>query len=319
MNENLTLHFKEAKWNVSGLFAHDDILLYFYDIFKKRNIDIFFSVHGSTACNWNSGRAIRQHSDEYIDQCIMAYNKRNIPMFLTFSNYYIEEYMLDDEAPNILLEKISFSDKNGVILSSPVLSKYIREKYPMLKIYSSILNVVNQNGQGQKNFYSRASKEFDRVVLHPDDSFNIDFLETLEEKSSFEVIVNENCVRNCPYRKLHEDMVCEFFIKGRDKESFDKMAKFTKKYCCSLLNDDLLDKYITGEYRNCNLDMNELESIYKLGYRYFKLQGRNDSPGAFVYDICKYILGDNIYQDVFKMIMNRISDTPYKQTLISYM
>ncbi len=316
--DNGLLNLPEAKWNVSGLFAHDDLLLYIYDLFMDMGVKLFHSVHGSTPCRWNSGRAIRRHSQDYVQQCMSEYRKRKLPIYLTFSNYLIDKDMLADEEGNQLLDMISEDAENGIILSSPLLSKHVKERYPRLKQYSSILNVVNCNGKGDIRFYLRAEHEFDMVVLHPDDCFDIDFLKKIENKGKYEVIVNENCIRNCPYRKEHENMVCNFFRENRSSESFQKMYDFTQKNCKSLYSNKLANFYAFGKYQNCNLTRQELEQIYSLGYRSFKLQGRNDSPATFAYDIFRYLVKGPVMDILFRLVMNQISETPFKKELAIY-
>ena len=67
------LRYADAKWNISGLFSHDAIILKFWDILSKCNVFPICGVHGLVPCKWNSGRTVVRHSDKYIEECIDKY------------------------------------------------------------------------------------------------------------------------------------------------------------------------------------------------------------------------------------------------------
>lgn len=308
------LRYADAKWNISGLFSHDAIILKFWDILSKCNVFPICGVHGSVPCKWNSGRTVVRHSDKYIEECIREYNKRNIPLFLTFSNYYIAENDLSDEFSNQLLDLISKCPNSGAIVASPLLAEYIKRKYPNLQLTMSVLASVNTREVRDKKYYERSANDYCCVVIHPDDSFDIELLASIEPKCSFEIMVNENCIRDCSFRRTHDDLVCKYSLEETD-DAFDALADFSKEHCRMFIRENNLREYLMGDANCCNFSFNYLDQIYEMGFRYYKLQGRADAPASFLYDLTKYILSEKAGTYIYKSICNMISFTEVQESL----
>lgn len=303
------LRFKEADWNISGLFVHDNAILLFYDILEACGIHINMTVHGNIPCVWNSGRIIESVSVEYQQRCLHEYRKRNIGVLLTCSNYRITEENLDDGAANKILDLVAQNPRSGIICGSELLSNYVKNKYPNMFQCTSILRVVNEHGKGDFDYYSRLTDEYDRVVLHPDDGFNSVLLSMFPNKNKIEILINENCIRECTYREQHCNIVSEYYASERDYEIFKKMNSFKKTNCKSLQDVSSLNKYLLGECRTCNFSIPEVQRLYQNGYKHFKIQGRSLSMYSLLYDMAKYILTDEVGAMVCKMIMDRL-DSP---------
>lgn len=315
-NEISVLRYPDADWNVSGLFTHDRDILYFYDVLNCYGEKPFTSVHGCIPCAWNSGRIIRGRSERYIGQCIEAYAQRNIPVFLTFSNYLITEELLCDGPSNRILEQVARYRGNGVIISSPLLREYIKGRYPDLFQSSSILYVVNEQKQGDAPFYHALASQYDRVVLHPDDGFNIALLQALSPKEKFEIILNENCVRGCAMRKQHCDIVCAYYSLRREPAQFDHLNQFKAKHCKSLQDKNHLRAYLYEGLRNCNMTYDEVRRCYDYGYRCFKLQGRSGSAASLLYDLTRYTLKEDAASKIYKIISDRLPSAPDDEELV---
>lgn len=309
------LRYADAKWNISGLFSHDSIILKFWDILSLCQVFPVCGVHGSVPCKWNSGRTVIRHSDRYIGECVQEYKKRNIPLFLTFSNYFITEKDLSDEFSNKLLDLVSRCPSSGAIVASPLLAEYIKRKYPNLQLTMSVLASVNTHDERDIDYYERSANDYCRVVIHPDDLFDMELLVGIKPKCRFEIMVNENCVRNCSYRRIHDDLVCKYSIKESD-DDFASIADFAKKHCRMFIRADNLLDYLKSEKDCCNFSYAHLDEIYKMGFRYYKLQGRADAPASFLYDLTKYILTEKAGTYIFKSICNMISFTEMKESLI---
>lgn len=308
------LRYADAKWNISGLFSHDAIILKFCDMLAECNVFPICSVHGSVPCKWNSGRTVIRHSDNYIEECIQEYHKRNIPLYLTFSNYYITEKELSDEFSNYLLNTVSRVPNSGVIVASPLLAKYIKKTHPNLLLIMSVLASVNTHEERDRSYYERATYDYSRVVIHPDDLFDTKLLSSIVPKSSFEIMVNENCIRDCAFRRIHDDLVCKFSMEESD-EAFDALADFSREHCRMFIHENNVSAYLSEKVECCNFTLAHLEQIYKMGYRYYKLQGRADAPASFLYDLTKYILNEMAGTYVYKSICNMISFTEVKESL----
>lgn len=308
------LRYPDAKWNISGLFSHDAIVLKFWDIISQCCEFPVCGVHGSVPCKWNSGRTIVKHSDKYVDECVQEYLQRGISLFLTFSNYYIAENDLLDPFSNQLLDMISESPNSGVIIASPLLATYIKAKHPNMQLIMSVLASVNTSENRNRDYYVKATKNYFRVVIHPDDLFDTKLLSCIEPKDKFEIMVNENCLRNCSYRKVHDDLMSRFSLESTD-EMFKSLADFSKEHCRMFINEKNLPEYLNGKAASCIFSHSHLDEVYKLGFRYFKIQGRADAPASFLYDLSKYILTEEAGTYVYKSICNMISFTEKKESL----
>ena len=313
MKQNTVLRYEDAVWNISGLFTHDKALLFLFDLMTECAAPVSMSVHGNIPCCWNSGRIIRSVSESYQKECLEAYARRNIPVFLTFSNYMITEEQLDDTLSNRILKLVASYPNCGVIVGSPLVADYIRSKYPGLILSTSILRVVHDHGRGKLDYYTELAKKYDRVVLHPDDGLDPGVVEQIHPKEKIEILINENCLRNCRSREEHCDLVCQYYQSRRSSTCLEELEKFKSEKCQSVQNVKALRLFLNGDIRTCNFDISELSAVYELGVRYFKIQGRSLSTASLLYDITRYIMQEDWVPIIYKMMMDRIGSFAYAQ------
>ncbi len=267
----------EAVWDVSGAFAFDKELISFYDFCKNAlGIDhVFPIVHGSPLMSpWNSGRVVPclGITPQQIEVAFQEYTKRKISIYFTFSNHRLEAAHLSNRLSNDLCTLASRNNPSGgnaVILASDLLNGYIKAKYPQLKRISSILKIVGERGRAKMDVYKRYLDEYDMVMMHPDDVLNLEFIDQLPDKERIILLINEYCVRNCPIRHWHYDVLSSLSINPYEEAD----AEFTKLQanngCTSLHN--LLTSSQHGTIAQSD---SEIEKLYQMGFRHFKLQGR---------------------------------------------
>ena len=273
----------EAEWDVSGAFANDRELIAFFDFCKNRlGFEPFHLVHGAPLCTWNSGRVVKQllREAEELRAAGLAYEQRNIAVYLTFSNLMLKEEHLDDLLGHALckfLVRHNPTKRNGVILANELLLNRLRKDYPELRYISSILNVTYMGGKGKLDTYKRLAEQFDEVMVHPDDVFNYDFLEKIEDKDRHILLVNEYCIRNCPLRALHYKTLSENSLDflGHDGRDFD--ARQANNGC-----RDVVGMIINDKYGVLALSTPEIQRLYDMGFRHFKLQGRGHTNGSLI-------------------------------------
>lgn len=271
----------DAQWDVSGAFVNDRELLIFHDFFLKfAGVKLLTLVHGSPLFLWNSGRVTPRAicTTEQIRNACLAYARRGIAVDLTFSNHLLREEHLSNPLGNALLrlfEKNNPSGNNAVICASDALFEYVGKNFPHLKRVASILKVTVENGRGNADYYRRLAERFDKVMIHPDDSANFALLERLEDKSRYEILVNENCIRGCKIRHRHykylSSLALDFF--GHTDAKFEELWRVNG---CSDLN------VLVGDpARNvAALTLDEISQLYALGFRKFKIQGRGMANAA---------------------------------------
>lgn len=273
----------QAKWDVSGAFVNDRELIAFFDFCKLLlGTEPYHLVHGAPLCEWNSGRVLKHllRDAEEIRAAGLAYEQRNIAVYLTFTNLLLEKQHLKDALGNAMctfFARHNPTGMNGVILAADALYEHIRKEYPTLKVISSILKITNSGGKGKADAYRRLAEDYDAVMVHPDDVLNPDLLEKLEDKDRYILLINEYCIRNCPLRPLHYTTLSQSALNfvGFDGSAFD--AKQASNGCRSLFT------LLTDEKKGVlALNTPEIQRLYDMGFRHFKLQGRGHANASSI-------------------------------------
>ncbi len=291
----LPTDWADAEWDVSGAFAHDRELILFYDFcLNALGVRPFSVVHGSPLFVWNCGRVLPQfiRSAEEIYLIAKTYLERNISMDLTFTNMALEEKHLSHPLGNALLTLLSNNNptgRNAAILASDLLYDHVKKNYPELKTVSSILKVSCEKGKGKIDYYRKLAEKYDKVMIHPDDVFNFDLLEKLEDKDRYELIVNEYCIRHCPIRALHYRVLSQWsldYLGFPGDKAEDRMAK---NGCSSL---EVLATH--PRHFAVALSHDELKKAYDMGFRKFKVQGRGHANASLsLFDLLRLTLKED--------------------------
>ena len=283
------LAFQDAAWNLTGLFVHDAFILDFIRKIRDHlRVTPFKWVHGAPlSYRWNGGRVDPAFhiTRDVMDRTLQAYKALDTGCMLTFSNRFVTAGDLDDPDCNYLLESLGGCgpQKNGVIVASDVLADYIRKKHPDLHLMASIIKVTCEKGTGDLAYYRSLESRFDSYVVDVDDNVNYDLLKHLDPAKA-EILVNSCCVYHCPHKAEHYDLL----VKVHDKDSgitMDTVLEYQKKNCKAYPMGRQL-----GKTRNHCLSLEELRTLYHMGFRHFKLQGRyTTSLTGILYDICHYV------------------------------
>ncbi len=282
----------DAVWDVSGAFADDLELFSFYDFCKNNlNLEPFHIVHGAPMCAWNSGRVLphMMRSIQEVNVAVAEYKKRNIAIYLTFTNTLLEERHLKDPIGNTLCRLCSGNNptgRNSIILANDLLKKYIRKEYPYLKVISSILKITADKGKGNLDAYKRLADEYDEVMVHPDDTLNYKLLEKLEDKDRYILLVNEYCIRNCPLRANHYEALSRMSLEFLNYDPSAFVAKQQLNGCQQPFLMLTLDK------KNVlALNTPYINRLCNMCFRHFKLQGRGGlNAGPLMSDLLRLVL-----------------------------
>jgi hypothetical protein len=271
----------EARWNLTGLFVHDWLILQVFSLLRERfGCRLSFDgIHGAPQVPWNCGRvvAVPMPTPEALQTMVRTFNDVGIGVYFTFSNHLLEKSDLEHPACNMLLESIDNGrGVNGVILASELLYDYVRQRHPELKLTASIVKVTKEEGRGDLAYYRSVQERFDSVMLHPDDGFEYDLLDQLD-RDKIEILVNENCAYRCPNRGEDYDQMGSASKAGRDPRTVVRPPG------CRIPLGTL-----TPVARSCNFTTAEMQRVYQMGYRRFKLQGRQDMPATFLFDLLRF-------------------------------
>lgn len=272
--------YKKVKWKAPFLFAHDDMFFELLTLMDKLGIKIpVNSVYGGIPCSWDTNRVpCRVSNDEEVKKIIKMYNTRQISCCFTFNNFDVTEEMLSDEIPNAILRIASESEfDNYAIISSDLLYSYIKKKYPKIKVISSVIKPYNEYilEPDTPDYYNNLCRKFDRVVIRPELNFDYKFLKKLKYKKQIELIVNNRCLFNCRLRAYHYRRLSE------------KYESASRQTFCNKKKNNIM--YINN---NTLLSKNDIVNLEKLGFEYFKLDGRywsdvelyNDVIAAYIFE-----------------------------------
>jgi collagenase-like PrtC family protease len=303
---NAALHpdWPEGRFNVSGMFCFDEVILFFLKVVElgfgcRVGIE---AVHGAPTVLWNGGRFTGQEFNPAdLSARLDKLQSRGVGCFLTFTNHLLETSDLRDANCNVLLDSIARRpDLNGVIVNSELLSKYIAGRYPSLRQVASVTKVAVEGGRGNVSYYNELGKRFYRYVVHLDDYQDPRLLDQLD-RTRAEIIVNENCLRGCPRRARHYELTArehqcvvdrQLTVTGGPGDTLlqRRRAEQEVEQFMADCPANPLNRQIGKRQRNCNFTRNELKSLYDMGFRHFKIQGRNDNAFVFAYDLARYTL-----------------------------
>ena len=196
----------KAYYHLPGLFEFYELYRAFLPLFRGHR-EYFYdwceigSIYGAPAdCLWGGGRVgFGDARPEDVAALTRAYG---VSARLTLSNSLLRAEHLSDRKCNALcaLFERSGATQNGVILSSDLLLRHLRARYPGLYLVSSTTKVLTEFEQ----FEAELDREDFRFVV-PDFRLNraFDRLNALSErqKRKVEFLCNECCWFDCPDRK----------------------------------------------------------------------------------------------------------------------
>jgi len=248
------------RYKLPGIFEHDEFTIINGKLNTKFNNSYNYTFYGGIDCKWTFGRnGAPIYSIEQIYDILKKYYSINIVM----SNPIITRQQLSDNFSNKILEVVSYLNAS-VIVSSNLLLSYIRKYYNNINVVGSMItSALVPRRKRSYDWYKSLLDIYDEVVIHCDDNFRLKMLHKLDT-SRIELVINEPCVLNCPYRV---------------KRYFDIYNRHDNIRC---LQSNKLDKKL------CNIPLNKLYKYTKLGINKFKLAGRGRTLNKLLPDLISY-------------------------------
>ena len=191
-------------------------------------------------------------------------------------------------------------NNNAVAITCDVLSDYIRDKYPTLKQKASVVKLTTEMPKKRTfEYYEGLLEKYDMIYLHPDDNLNLGLLKKISESGNidkYEPLINERCTINCNIRKDHYAEISRAVIDG-----WHGMFNFTN---VDFIHNpshprSICPRITTPELRSCTLSKPEFKRIYDIGFRNFKLQGRDAGWQAMLYNFSNWILEPDFIAERF--------------------
>ncbi len=197
---------KTIYWHLPGFCYFKLLNITLIDLLKKYPSCFYDgytigSVYGTfPGAIWNGGRTVLGFTSKNdVQRTLKEYNSRNIPVRFTWTNPLIGEDETKDSLCNMIMTQAQ-NGMNQVLVNSPVLESYLREKYPDFKYVSSTTKRIIDSGALQEEL----KKDYFMVVLDYDLNHDEAVLKSLEpDASRVEILVDEICFPNCPKRMEH--------------------------------------------------------------------------------------------------------------------
>lgn len=269
------------RYTVAGMTEFADICLLFGSLITQRP-EMFFddvvieSVYGcfdGSKLGGGRNNLGAQASAAQIESVVSRYNSLGIGCNVTFSTQHACVKDLECSTyDNVILQTLAARDGNGVILYSDDLACSIKENYPALKLIASTtkeLPTVAQT-EGLIGLYDRAVLNYN--LIHDRDELSL-----ITKPLQLEVMVNEYCTLNCPFRKAHYRDISKSQYEGRQSQFQCRHEPSPQAY-------GFLQGLIDGDVFLKNSDVRRINRDY--GIENFKIVGR----GLERYDLVDALL-----------------------------
>lgn len=225
---------------------------WFYDDF------VIETVYGCPHfCIWNGNRgsADPPFRPSFWRSRVENYVSYGIRYRLTFTNFLLQPVDLYDAYANKIAETLN-SIGGYVMVSIPLMAKYMK-KYPALEVCWSTSTDFGKTEEERVASINRLSGN--TLVVLPYEYNNKPDLQKFTHPENLEIIVNEKCVENCPWRRQHWCNVNEVNLFRKDVEYTKCMVK---------------DKKLLKDVYAHNVNRKQLANYAALGINHFKVVGR---------------------------------------------
>ena len=261
---------------LAGAVKHFIMFMKIYPRLEKYMDKITFDVYdGPNLCKWNGGRINRNIN--LTQQMVDWYNKKNIGVFLTFSNYEID---LNHQIGLNLLKMLKNKKINGIVLVNENLRKFIRNNYPNYKLIYSITGHKNDItiDDNLLTYYKNLEEKYDVIVPRFEMGLNPLFYNQVNT-SKYELITNDTCIHGC---HVFEEHLHEMARINREYDEPWKQIDFNtcfKAEECWIKNFDPSegseeDRKKYGHILGMDFTKEMYSKALDLGYTRFKIMGR---------------------------------------------
>ncbi len=236
---------------------------------------------------WNGGRNASGTTElKFAEHAIKSFNNAGIPLRFTFTNPVLEKKHLKDKFCNDVM-KLADNGMNEVIVFSPILEEYIREKYPNFKLTSSTCKRITDI----EALTAELEKDYKLVVVDYDFNNKFDLLEKIPHKEKCELLINPCCNPECSMRSEHYRRVglqqiefCEHLAKNPTKPLTPKIST---EMGCGCGDRTIFDNMKLPN----NISPDDIwEKYIPMGFQHFKIEGRTASQLNMIETYMYYLI-----------------------------
>ncbi len=298
------LKYPDIKWSMPFLFCNDLFIPTLHNLLGN-NHSIKY-VYGTPNCKWAGGRISQYNirSLKLIERIISNIISYNITPVFTFTNTNLRKDDIKDTFCNELLKIISCSNCEVIIVSN-LLYNHIKEKFPDIKLVSSVINSTYSKVKAidETEHINNLLDKFDRVVIRPEFAINKNYnFNDLKDISRIELLINQNCTPNCPNSDIHYHIFDLYNNKIINQNNYNNCIK---KVCPRENNPYLSTNSLTHyQIQNCiNADITNL-----------KLQGRNFDFKSMLEELFLYFFSNNADKNKIKTRIDEIISSIIKES-----
>lgn len=277
---------------IPDFFYHYNVNIKLLDLIKEKP-QMFYDdfqiagIYGNFPnCMWNGGTYIFGPHISHLEQKAIAQTfneKYEIPLILTMTNPLISGLDCLDRYSNYILENLD-NGINQILVTSPDLEYYIRNKYPNYLINRSIL-------AAEKIYYDDSDKYY-KTVLNKKKNKDFDFLSQIQNKDKIEILINENCVDDCPRAYSH------YIDYAKQQKLLTNGPEVMQSGC----NQNKGMHFESLKKSSYYITRDEIKQVYEpMGFKHFKLCGRGTFPQIIIH-YANYMVKPE-YKDDFLGIM----------------
>jgi collagenase-like PrtC family protease len=295
---------KNIYWHLPGFCYFKTLNLTLLDLMKKyphsfREGYCVGSVYGTfPGAIWNGGRTVLGFTSKNdVERTVKEYNSRNVPLRFTWTNPLIGEDETKDTLCNLIMS-LAQNGMNQVLVNSPVLEDYLREKYPDYKYVSSTTKRIVDSDALQNEL----KKDYFMVVLDYDLNHDEEVLKSLEpEAPRVEILVDEICFPHCPKRLEHYRDEAEKQLQYEIAPPFDCPNRQQKKSFDDCKN------------RPAFISKEDITGYIDRGFENFKLVGRGLPINVVLDSYIYYLVKDEEQDFIRREITKALQDAAMKK------
>lgn len=253
---------------------------------------------------WNGGRLVMHDQCDagFIKAVVKNINAHGVPIRYTYTNPLITEEDLDDPYCNFCMQ-VADNGMNEVMIFSPILEKYLREKYPSFKYNSSTCKEIKDVDQ----LNDEIDKPYKYVVLDYNLNNKWDILEKVKKPEKLEVLVNTLCIPGCPRRGKHYENVGQnerIILKNRTlpKDKQIPIIPWTCEYGDKNCIHTIMDYPTVIKPEDC------YGKYMDMGINNFKIEGRTANLFSLIDTYCMYMIKPEYYNTTRLLIINNLRD-----------
>ncbi len=285
-------YMPDACWTVEGAFRFDRSLYHAAKTLAT-NIDVrrISRVAGAPSCLWSLDWFTQSRPMEpalYV-QLLDAYTRHDIAVTLVFDNPFIREEDLNDPYPLHLIAELMRRStpkvRHAVCVASDRLAEHLRKQAPGIPLYCHVNRLLAMSADVTRSagWYQQLFGLYQRVCLHPADAVNPAIYSRITEPERMDVIMNDPCLRACPARREHLQILDECRRQPYSIAPMQGRIALMQRIGCHVV-----DKSALCQKRTATLTKSECQALYDAGYRSFTIQAKQfRNEMTLIWDLCQ--------------------------------